>query len=353
MISVQENVTLAPFTTFHIGGVADYFVVVSSRDELIEAIEWSKNKSMSFFVLGTGANILVGDKGFRGLVIKNNANKFQISNVQYPISNNTSLRATEGSAAISQNKIASSPPKADPRNDNDYVLLVAESGATIADLIKFTLEKGLSGFEHYAGIPSSVGGALCQNLHFLSPDRSRTVFISEILENAVILSVNEGSQSKNRDSSRSVQNDNKITRTVDKDYFNFSYDYSSLHDTHDIVLSATFRLTPEDKDIIQQRIDANLKWRAEKHPENATVCSAGSVFRKIEQHGAGRLIEKVGLKGKKIGGAQISERHANFIINTGAASAKDVRELIFLAQEKVKNELDLNLQPEISFVGKF
>src|SRR5258706_10944907 len=370
MIKVEEYVILAPFTTFHIGGPADHFVVVSSTSELIEAIEWAhsagsgqaRGKSMPFFVLGTGANILVGDKGFRGLVIKNNANNFQIPH-------------SAGSAQDNSNKtviLGKSPQATDSRikegswSSQDDIFLTSESGTTIAELIEFSLEKGLSGLEHFAGIPSSVGGALWQNLHFLSPDRSSTVFISEILESAELIKIDNNvilGRSENDDSriNSSKSSDNKTDSgrtsfarmTVKRDYFNFSYDYSSLHDTHDIVLSATFRLTPEDKNIIQERIDANLKWRAEKHPENATKCSAGSIFRKIEGFGAGRLIEKVGLKGKKIGGAQISERHANFIINTDAATAKDVRELIFLAQEKVKNELDLDLQPEISFVGEF
>ena len=153
-MNIQKNIPLAEFTTFHIGGSADLFVIVSSREELLEAIRFAQGKGIDFFVLGTGANILVGDKGFRGLVIKNEAKRM-------------GMGGGEG-----KNKF-----------------ITVESGATIAELINFTKEKGLSGFEHFAGIPSSVGGALWQNLHFLSPDRSRTVFISEMLEKAEIISV--------------------------------------------------------------------------------------------------------------------------------------------------------------------
>ena len=306
---------LAPYTTFGIGGPADCFVVARSENELIEAIHFAKEKNIPFFILGTGANILIGDKGFRGLVIKNEANKSEVSK----------------------------------ETEERKVFLTAESGATIAELIKITQEKGLSGLEHFAGIPSSVGGALWQNLHFLNPDRSRTVFIGDILESAVILGIEGTSESTASDSGRTPF----ARMMVDCDYFQFGYDSSSLHSTHDVVLSATFALTAEDPKVITERINANLAWRAAKHPANAVKTSAGSIFKKIEGHGAGRLIEQVGLKGYHMGGAKISDEHANFIINEHGASAKDVRNLVDLVTKKVKNELGLDMQIEISFVGEF
>lgn len=294
-MEIREHVTLSSYTTFGIGGPADYFVEVYTEEEIIDAVTWAKEKGIPFFLLGTGANILVGDKGFRGLVIKNNAS-------------NTVLEGT---------------------------LFTAASGATIASLIDYTAEKGLSGFEHFAGIPSSVGGALWQNLHFLSPDRSTTVFIGDRVVEAKVL------------------RDDSTIEHVGHDYFSFGYDYSILHDNHAIVLSATFALTREKPAVIAERIAANKKWRAEKHPTGAVGKSAGSVFKKIEGYGAGRLIEQVGLKGYSIGGAKISEQHANFILNENGASAKDVRDLIALVQQKVHQELGLTMTTEISFVGEF
>lgn len=296
-MDIRQNVTLATYTTFGIGGPGDYFVEVHTIEDIIEAVQWAKDKNLSFFLLGTGANILVGDKGFRGLVIKNEFGMIK----------------DQGS------------------------MINVGSGTTIEELITFTQEKGLSGFEHFAGIPSSVGGALWQNLHFLNPDRTSTVFIGDIVESAVILG----------------NSNNHEPITVDQSYFQFGYDYSILHDTYDIVLSAIFRLNPEDPKIIQERIDANLAWRAKKHPTNATKTSAGSIFKKIEGYGAGRLIEQVGLKGKIIGGAKISDQHANFIINNHDATAQDVRDLIDLVQKTVKQELGLDMKTEISFVGEF
>lgn len=294
-MEIQQQVKLAPYTTYGIGGPADYFVVASSEDDIIQAVSFAKEKQIQFFLLGSGANILIGDKGYRGLVIKNEAKKTVL----------------EGE------------------------FLTAESGATIGGLITYTTERGLSGFEHFAGIPSSVGGALWQNLHFLAPDRSTTLFIADILSRAKILK------------------DDGTIEHVDTLYFHFGYDYSILHDNHDIVLSATFALTPEDSKAIAERIAANLSWRNEKHPTNAVHTTAGSIFKKIEGYGAGRLIEQVGLKGKAIGGAKISDKHANFIVNNGNATAADVRALINLVQETVQKQLGLHMQPEISFVGEF
>lgn len=339
-MNIQENVILAPYTTFDIGGPADYFIVAHSAEELQEAVRWAKDPSvhsgqeLPFFILGKGANILIGDKGFRGVVIKNEACS-------------VILNDSEGSKKDSS------------QAQNDSVLLVAESGATIENLINLTAERGLSGLEHFAGIPSTLGGALWQNLHFLSPDRSHTIFIGDIVKSAKILTSSavipsevEGSFEKISLRISFGRNDMEIV-DVDKNYFQFGYDFSTLHTTHDVVLSATLQLTPEDPAIIKERIAANLKWRQEKHPENAAKCSAGSVFKKIESYGAGRLIEQIGFKGKQIGGAKISEHHANFIINTGNATAKDVRELIELVQKTVAEKLELKMQTEISFIGEF
>lgn len=350
MLNIQQNVPLAPYTTFHIGGPADYFVIVKTIDELKEAITWAKEKEIPFFILGTGANILVGDKGYRGLVIKNECNQFSVFSSQL----SEKGQPVVGQSVTDQQK--TDQPGSEnrkPKTDNG-TFLTAESGAIVDDIIKFTQEKGLSGFEHYAGIVSTVGGALWQNLHFLNPERTETMYIADILESAVILSSSsdsKGGVEKPQESSRVVSLPRTIT--VSKDYFQFGYDQSILHTKKDIVLSATFRLEKKDPQEMQKVITENLAWRREKHPKDAQHCSAGSIFKKIEHHGAGRLIEQVGLKGKQIGGAQISPVHANFIVNTGGASAKDVRDLIALAQQKVKDQLNLDLEPEISFVGEF
>jgi UDP-N-acetylmuramate dehydrogenase len=294
--NLQENIILAPFTTFKIGGPADYFFEAKTKEELVTGINAAKNLNLDFFLLGTGANILVSDKGFRGLVIRNKADKIHFG----------------------------------PENT-----VSAESGTIFGNLIEQCVARGLSGIEHFIGIPSSVGGALWQNLHFLSPNRTRTIFIEEILKNAEILT-----------------EDGKI-KTVPKSYFNFDYDESTLHHKKDVVLEATLKLTPADEKEMRKIMAENLKWRAERHPTLDKLPSAGSIFKNIPGHGAGRLIDQCGLKGKQIGNAQIYEKHANMFVNLGEAKAADVLGLIKLTQKEVKNKFNLELEPEISLVGDF
>lgn len=294
------GVPLAPWTTFRLGGPADLFYEPESADALVAAIRAASDAQVPWFLLGCGANILVGDRGFRGLVIRNRAR--------------------------------------DVRIDEADGLLRAESGALVfPDLIEAAIESGLSGLEHYVGIPSTVGGALWQNLHFLSPApaRERTMFIAEVLADAEILTA-EGER-----------------KTVPADYFEFGYDTSILHHRRDIVLAATFALTPADRATLHRIAIENLAWRAEKHPPLDSEPSAGSIFQKIEGIGAGRLIDQCGLKGFRIGGAQVSPRHANIFVNAGGATASDVRALIAHVQEVVERETGHRLRPEISFVGEF
>jgi UDP-N-acetylmuramate dehydrogenase len=297
---VRSGEVLAPYTTFRIGGPADLFYEPATADELAAALLAAREHGVPFFLLGLGANVLVGDRGFRGLVIRNRARHLEFS---------------PGDGTVR-----------------------AESGAIVwPDLIEAAVAHGLSGLEHYVGIPSTVGGALWQNLHFLSPApaRERTMFIAEVTGAAEILAV-EGER-----------------RTVGVDYFEFGYDTSVLHHRPDVVLAATFQLAPEDPERMRRIVEENLQWRRERHPPLDTEPSAGSIFKKIEGIGAGRLIDECGLKGTRIGGAMITRRHANIFINTGGATAADVRALIAHCQEAVEKRTGYRLEVEISLVGEF
>ncbi|HEX6941168.1 MAG TPA: UDP-N-acetylmuramate dehydrogenase [Longimicrobiales bacterium] len=288
---------MAPYTTFRIGGPADLFFRARSRADLVEAVQAARDLGVPWFVLGTGANILIADKGFRGIVIRNE---------------------TRGIEFLDERRVR------------------AESGVQVFhDLIQATVSRGLGGLHHFVGIPSSVGGAIWQNLHFLSPDRERTVFIGEVVEAAEILG-----------------EDGEI-RTVGRDYFRFGYDYSILHDRRDIVLSVTFALTPEPSERLREVIRTNLEWRDERHPDLWLYPCAGSIFQKIEGVGAGRLIDQCGLKGHVIGNAGIFHKHANIIVNLGGATAADVRALMDLARDTVARELGYELIPEIGLIGDY
>ncbi len=296
---LRRNVVLAPFTTFRIGGPADLFYSANSAEELRDAIVAARDLDAPHFLLGLGANILVGDAGFRGLVVHNNARAVDVH----------------------------------PEEET----LTAESGAIVyPDVIDIAIAAGLAGFEHYAGIPSTIGGALWQNLHFLSPapERDRTVYIEEILASAEML-----------------LGDNRV-HVVEPAYFAFGYDESRLQHCDDVALKATFQLKAASPDILREVAKANLSWRAERHPPLDSRPSAGSIFKKIEGIGAGRLIDRCEMKGTRIGGAEISEQHANFIVNRGDARASDVLALIALVQQKVEKETGYRLQTEINLIGE-
>lgn len=295
ILNLEHNVLLAPYTTYRIGGPADLFLHARSEEELVAGITYARENRLPWFLLGTGANILIGDGGFRGLVIHNEANGI----------------AFEGTR------------------------VTAASGVTIADLIRESAQRELSGFEHFAGIPSSVGGAIWQNLHFLSPDRESTLFIESIVESArVLLASGEIAE-------------------VDRDWFAFGYDDSRLHHEEIVVLDVTFLLTPSTRDAIEAQAKANLTWRAERQPPVEIYPSCGSVFKKIEGIGAGRLVDGAGLKGYRIGGVHVSEKHANFLVNTDGGTARDVMDLVHHIQTSVKATSGYDLEMEIRCIGEF
>jgi len=295
---LRTSVPLAPYTTFRIGGPADVLYDAMSAEALATAVATARALGVPWFILGLGANILVGDRGFRGLVIRNLAR----------------LVTDHGDGQVR-----------------------AEAGTVVGDLINDTVNRGLSGLEHFVGIPSTVGGAVWQNLHFLSPApaRERTIFIAEVVQ-AVELIDPEGRH-----------------QVIDRPGMQFGYDTSVLHVPGHVALAVTFSLTRGEIAAMRRVMDENLEWRSTRHPHLDTDPSAGSIFKKIEGVGAGRLIDQCGLKGASIGGAQIFPRHANIIVNRGNATAADVRALIAHAQDAVAAKFGQQLEPEIGFVGEF
>ena len=289
---------IAPYTTFRIGGPADLLYDADTGDDLAEAIDSAESAGVDWFVLGLGANVLVGDGGFRGLVIRNRARHVRWH--------------SDGRC-------------------------IAESGTVMADLIREAVSAGWSGLEHYVGIPSTVGGAIWQNLHFLSPapERERTMFIAEVFESC------------------RIRKETGERMSVDASYVGFGYDDTVFHHTRDVVLDVTFQLTAGDVFGMHRVLQENLSWRGARHPWLEHHPSAGSIFKKIEGIGAGRLVDQCGLKGFRIGDAQISHIHANIMVNLGHATATDVRALIGHAQAAVFEKFGHRLEPEIGFIGSF
>jgi UDP-N-acetylmuramate dehydrogenase len=262
---------------------------------------WRHN--IPYFILGLGANILVSDKGFRGLVIKNEYDSCRVEIDNAPEHIKTHL-------------------------------LHAGSGATMQSLIDLSKKYELSGFEHFAGIPSTVGGALWQNLHFLNPDRSGTFFIEEVVHQAVVLNIATGQE-----------------QVFHRSDFNFGYDTSVLHDGNHVVIDAVFQLQKSTHAAIAHQARENLSWRDARHPSLDSDYSCGSVFKKMHDIAAAKLIDQSGLKGYGYKGVVVSLKHPNFITHTGGATATDIKYVMDYVRRVVYEKTGILLETEIRFVG--
>jgi UDP-N-acetylmuramate dehydrogenase len=290
MINIQENISLSPFTTFKIGGPAKFFVVVKTQEEMIEALNHAFKNNLKYFILGGGANVLFADIGFDGLVIKNEMRKVQI------------------------------------HGD----LMEAESGAPMSLVVNESVDVGLQGLEYFSGHPGSVGGSIFINAHTRDEDKN-IILLGEYVYKAKIYNISE-----------------KKVEEVEKDYFDFAYDYSNLKNTNDILLSVFFELKSGFYDDLKERAGWIMNYRRET--QDCGGHTAGCTFQNTRLGPAGKLIDECGLKGVKFGGAQISERHANFIINGGAASASDVLHLIQICKDRVKEKFGVELKEEIVII---
>ncbi len=311
---VKVNEALGRYTTFKIGGPADFFYEARTIDELARAIVAARSVGVPVFILGGGTNILIGDRGIRGLVIKNATDTVRIAGIKGSLTAGT--------------------PKG-------TVYVEADTGVIMNKLVRFTIEEGLSGLEYQLGLPGTVGGALYMNSKWTQP----VSYVGDSVYQATILAP-----------------DNSM-RTVPRSYFQFGYDASILQSSKDVVLRVVFALTPTPKDIVWQRANGVVSYRRETQPQG--VFSPGCTFRNISSAealsvptpnhttSAGFLIDHAGLKGKRIGEAQISPRHANFIINLGRATAHDVVQLIELAREAVYAQFGVRLTEEIVRIGEF
>lgn len=286
---IKENVFLKNYTTFKIGGRAKYFFVAKNKNNLIKSIILAKKFNLPFFILGGGSNLLVADEGFNGLVIKNEADNFKIEKEK----------------------------------------IFAESGAKLDKIIFVAIEAGLSGLEKGSGIPGTVGGAVFGNSGLGRGDWA----IGDVVEKVEILMPN-----------------GKIKK-FSKKWFSFDYRFSKLKEIKNkklIILEVILKLKKGEKIFLREVRKKILKKRAEHIPLGF---SAGCIFKNPPDFFAGELIEKCGLKGKRIGDVKISEKHANFIINLGNGKAKDVKKLIDLAKKEVKNKFGITLEEEIQYLG--
>ncbi|MDD4606776.1 MAG: UDP-N-acetylmuramate dehydrogenase [Patescibacteria group bacterium] len=313
---IQQNINLAEYTTFKIGGPAKYFYVAEDKDDLIEVLNFCLENKIPYFILGGGSNILISDQGFGGLVIKIINNNLKIIN-----------------------------------QDEKSKIIQAGAGDKLANVVGLALQNELSGLENFIGIPGTIGGAVRGNAGAYLKS------ISDVLKSVTVLRLENG--------------DWQIQKLTPKEC-NFEYRQSIFKANQDIIWQVELELISGNKEEILAKMKEYILKR--QQVQSPTWLSAGCVFINpsvqnidllvLEDQGydvarfketgkipAGWLIEQLNLKGKTIGQAQVTYEHANFIINLGQATADDVLKLIKFVQEQVKNKFKINLELEIELVG--
>lgn len=300
---VKENINLKDYNTFKLGGDAKYLIDVTSKDSLIELIKYLNSEKVKYFILGNGSNVVFSDNYYDGVIIKlNKLNNYFI--------------------------------------DLENKILKAEAGVYIPALVPQIVASKLKGFEWAAGLPGTIGGSIVSNAG------AYNVMIFDLLKSVTIV-----------DKSGNI-------KILNKNDIPHSYRYSWFKDNKNVtILEAEFNLLPGNPDESNALILDRQKRRLESQP--LEYPSAGSIFRnpdeekvkdKLEKYNlngpfAGHLIEECGFKGKRIGNAEISEKHANFIVNLGDAKASDVRDLIIIAHDEVLKRFEIDLIIEQEFIN--
>jgi UDP-N-acetylmuramate dehydrogenase len=284
-------VSLQEFTTWRVGGPAEWFAEPADQGQLIDLAAWAWQRDLPFRVIGAGSNLLIADQGLPGLTVCN--------------------RRLQGS-----------------RVDGESGVVDAEAGEPIPTLARKVARAGLHGLEWAVGIPGTVGGAAVMNAG------AQGGCTAEWLESVLVLDPQRPGEPF------------RLTAAA----LGFDYRHSRLQQEPLLVLSARFSLEPgHDPAAVTAGTSANLHSRTSTQPYQQPSC--GSVFRNPEPRKAGQLIESLGLKGSRIGGAEVSTLHANFIVNTGGATAADIDALISLVRERVLAAEGIDLHPEVKRLG--
>jgi UDP-N-acetylmuramate dehydrogenase len=295
---VRANAPLAPLTTFRVGGPADWLLEPRSSDDIVAALKLAHAAGVPVTLLGGGSNVLVSDAGVRGLVIR---------------------------------------PRGGEVRDVDEHHVSADAAVTINGLVRWTIMHGRAGLEAWAGTPGTVGGAIYGNAHF--GGRLIGEFVTTV---------------------RLAGLDGEVTE-VPSVSMEFGYDRSRLRTTREVLLSAAFRVSPGDPAALRAVARQSLAYRKRTQPLDSP--SAGCVFQNPQEGrdvvpeaipwSAGALVDRAGLKGEAVGGARVSPTHGNFIINEGAATARDIRALIDRCRQAVRDRFGVELREEIVYLGEF
>lgn len=280
---------MAQYTTFRVGGAADVLVNIASADEIPVALSAAKKADVPVTVIGNGSNLLVRDGGIRGLV----------------------LRVSSAMSAI--------------RRVGDD--LIVEAGAPLGAIAAFARDEGLCGMAELAGIPGTIGGGVTMNAGAYGAE------LAQIVSSVECVSLHSGK---------------RVAFSADE--LDFSYRHSALMGANVVAAQITLSLTPGDPQAIRARMEECAAMRREKQPLNYP--SAGSTFKRPEGHFAAKLIDDCGLRGLTVGGAQVSEKHAGFIVNIGGATASDILELMRQVEQRVFEQSGVHLEPEVRILGE-
>jgi UDP-N-acetylmuramate dehydrogenase len=278
---------LAPHTSLRIGGPADFFLRIAGEKDLLDAIQVARENELPVFLLGGGTNLLVADRGIRGVVLQN---------------------------AWRESRV-----------DGDTV--TASSGTELAHVAAVAARSGIEGLEWMATVPGTVGGAVHGNAGAFGSETADALIDAELVD----------------------LNGDRWTARVDE--LAYSYRKSAIQGTPIVCVRARFRGKSGDRANAVKRIKEMANERIKKQP--LAQPNTGSIFRNPPGDFAGRLIEEAGLKGRAIGGAKVSEKHANFIVNVDGATARDVRALMALVQQEVSRKFNVKLVPEVELVGEW
>ena len=290
-LNIQKNKDLVQFNTLRTSSVAEYFLEAKTREDLIEGKKFALKNKLPLFILAGGSNLAIVQEKIRGLVVKNNYLKLEV------------IKETD-----------------------DYVNLLVSSGYPVSKLVSETVEKGYQGFEYHKGLPGTVGGAIYMNSKWTKP-------VSYFGENLLYAYLIDG---------------RRPDKKVNKNYFQFAYDYSILQKTKEILLEAVFKLKKIDPEILKKRSEFAFEYRKKTQPMG--VKTSGCFFKNISGKSAGQMIDQVGLKGFAVGDFFVSPVHANFIINRGNGKNKDLLKLIKIIKEKVKEKIGVELEEEVIII---
>lgn len=288
---ILKDEPMKKHTSFKIGGKADYFIIINTKEQLINLLKLCKDCNKDFFIIGNGTNLLVTDKGFRGVVIK-----LKLENIEF-------------------------------EEKDDETIISVESGYQLIKLAKDVLEHSLEGLEFASGIPGTIGGAVRMNAGAYGGEIKDVVVSTKYLD---------------------VEDYN--VKVLNFEEHEFSYRTSIFARKPYVILETTMKLKKGNKDEIKSKMDENNKSRFSKQP--IEFANAGSTFKRKEGISTAKLIDESGLKGFCIGDAEVSTKHAGFLINKGNATFEEMESLIQYVQKKIFENYNINIELEVLIVGE-